>query len=190
MENKNLKKRFKKPLLTFITIALLSSNATVKAQNQEHVQPSVEKSVFGAQAGLLGIWVNNEAKLTNAIALRSEIGFDGGFWGGSSCSSRQASAFRSPAMITRSGSAPAAMKCVRSCSSVVRIACAFPRTRRKKNEKSEYRRAAASSMRPPAMQSGIPRLLDAKKRFGQISVSSTTTTAGRIRRRTRRITDR
>lgn len=83
MENKNLKKRIKKSFLTFITIALLSSNAIVKAQNQEHITPSVEKSVFGAQAGLLGIWVNNEAKLTNAIALRSEIGFDGGFWGGS-----------------------------------------------------------------------------------------------------------
>jgi hypothetical protein len=82
MESKNLKKRFKKSLLTFLTIALLSSNATVKAQNQENVKPSAEKSVFGAQAGLLGIWVNNEAKLTKAIALRSEIGFDGGFWGG------------------------------------------------------------------------------------------------------------
>ena len=44
---------------------------------------SVEKSIFGVQTGALGIWVFNEYKLTNTIALRSEIGFDAGFAGGS-----------------------------------------------------------------------------------------------------------
>ncbi|HEA31267.1 MAG TPA: hypothetical protein ENH91_14965 [Leeuwenhoekiella sp.] len=44
---------------------------------------SVEKSVFGIQTGLLGIWAHNESRLSNQIALRSEIGFDAGLWGGS-----------------------------------------------------------------------------------------------------------
>lgn len=44
---------------------------------------SVHPSTFGIQTGFLGIWGYNEAKLTNQIALRSEIGFDAGIWGGS-----------------------------------------------------------------------------------------------------------
>jgi len=43
---------------------------------------SVEKSVFGIQTGFLGIWAHNESKLSNTIALRSEIGFDAGFQSG------------------------------------------------------------------------------------------------------------
>lgn len=41
---------------------------------------SVEKSVFGVQTGFLGLWVNHEAKLTNSIALHSEIGLDAEMW--------------------------------------------------------------------------------------------------------------
>lgn len=44
-------------------------------------RPSVEKSTFGIQTGLLGIWGYNELRLSNTIALRSEIGFDSGIWG-------------------------------------------------------------------------------------------------------------
>lgn len=44
---------------------------------------SVEKSIFGVQTGLLGFWVHNEIKLTNQIALRSELGLDAGIFGGS-----------------------------------------------------------------------------------------------------------
>ncbi|WP_245584992.1 hypothetical protein [Psychroserpens burtonensis] len=44
---------------------------------------SVEKSTYGIQTRFLGIWVHNESKLTNSIALRTEIGFDSGIWGGS-----------------------------------------------------------------------------------------------------------
>lgn len=40
---------------------------------------SVEKSIFGIQTGILGLWLNNEYKLSDKIALRSEIGFDGGY---------------------------------------------------------------------------------------------------------------
>jgi len=41
---------------------------------------SVEKSTYGIQTGVLGIWVYNEAKLSNSIALRTELGFDFGIW--------------------------------------------------------------------------------------------------------------
>lgn len=40
---------------------------------------SVEKSIFGIQTGLVGVWAHHEAKLNNSIALRSEIGLDAGF---------------------------------------------------------------------------------------------------------------
>jgi hypothetical protein len=49
----------------------------VKSQNT-----SVEQSTYGIQTGFLGLWVHNETKLTNSIALRSEIGLDSGIWGG------------------------------------------------------------------------------------------------------------
>ena len=39
---------------------------------------SVEKSTFGIQIGFLGLWAHNEARLTDKIALRSEIGLDTG----------------------------------------------------------------------------------------------------------------
>ncbi|TRX22068.1 hypothetical protein [Flavobacterium franklandianum] len=40
---------------------------------------SVEKSIFGIQTGFMGIWLNNEIKLTNNITLRSEIGIENDF---------------------------------------------------------------------------------------------------------------
>jgi len=43
---------------------------------------SVEKSTYGIQTGLLGIWVHNEMKLTNQIALRTELGMNAGIYGG------------------------------------------------------------------------------------------------------------
>ncbi len=45
--------------------------------SQDTKDVSVEKSIFGIQIGLLGIWTHNELKLSNQIALRSEIGFGG-----------------------------------------------------------------------------------------------------------------
>ncbi|MBG6060810.1 hypothetical protein IWX83_000582 [Flavobacterium sp. CG_9.1] len=55
-------------------ILILVFNLNVNAQ-----EVSVEKSIFGIQAGFgtrVGIWLNNEMKLTNSIALRSEIGLE------------------------------------------------------------------------------------------------------------------
>ena len=61
----------------FLALAFCGLINEVKAQTA-----SVEKSIFGIQTGFLGIWGYNEAKLSNKIALRSEIGFDSGIWGG------------------------------------------------------------------------------------------------------------
>ncbi|MGV8829340.1 MAG: hypothetical protein ACWA6U_13605 [Breznakibacter sp.] len=44
---------------------------------------SIEQSTYGIQTGLLGIWAHHEAKLSSKIALRGELGFDSGIWGGS-----------------------------------------------------------------------------------------------------------
>ncbi len=48
--------------------------------NAQDVQ--VEKSIFGIQTGFLGIWAHQEARLSSKIALRTELGFDSGIWGG------------------------------------------------------------------------------------------------------------
>jgi len=60
------------------TMALCGMTLIAKSQTA-----SVEKSTYGIQTGFLGIWAHNESKLTNSIALRTEIGFDSGIWGGS-----------------------------------------------------------------------------------------------------------
>ncbi|MCG9792937.1 hypothetical protein [Flavobacterium algicola] len=62
---------------TILTLVMISLSLTAKSQNT-----SVEKSVSGIQIGLLGIWAHNEAKLSNQIALRTEIGLDSGIWSG------------------------------------------------------------------------------------------------------------
>ena len=62
-----------------IIFILLFFGLTIISTSQN---ASVEKSTFGIQTGLLGVWVHNESKLSNQIALRSEIGFDSGIWGG------------------------------------------------------------------------------------------------------------
>ena len=44
-------------------------------------EASVERSVFNIQTGFLGIWISNDAKISPAVSLRSEIGFDAGISG-------------------------------------------------------------------------------------------------------------
>ena len=56
-----------------VTLFFLSVRIFCDAQNA-----SVEKTVFGLQTGFLGLWVHNESRLTNTIALRSEVGLDAG----------------------------------------------------------------------------------------------------------------
>lgn len=43
---------------------------------------SVEKSLFGIQTGLIGVWINNELKIINSVSLRSELGLNLGLIGG------------------------------------------------------------------------------------------------------------
>jgi len=59
-------------LLLTITICVVTLIS--KAQNA-----SVEKTIFGIQVGVVGIWFYNESKLANSIALRSEIGLESNF---------------------------------------------------------------------------------------------------------------
>lgn len=59
-----------------LTLSLCALSLVVKSQDA-----SVEKSTFGLQTGLLGIWAHNESKLSNQFALRSEAGFDTGIFG-------------------------------------------------------------------------------------------------------------
>jgi hypothetical protein len=56
-----------------ITLVFLSLSILCNAQNA-----SVEKTGFGIQTGFLGIWIHNESRLSNKIALRSEVGLDAG----------------------------------------------------------------------------------------------------------------
>lgn len=59
----------------YILILFIIVPFFVQAQNA-----SVEKRLFGLQAGLFGIWGHYEKKVQNKISLRSEIGFDNGIW--------------------------------------------------------------------------------------------------------------
>jgi len=59
--------------LFFCGITLIAKSQNLTEQIQ---QPSVEKSIFGIQTGVAGLWVYNELELSNQIALRTEIGFD------------------------------------------------------------------------------------------------------------------
>lgn len=66
-----------------IVLALVFCTITLVAKAQD---ASVEKSLYGIQTGPIGIWGYNETKLTNSIALRSEIGIVAGLSTGSNYS--------------------------------------------------------------------------------------------------------
>ncbi|MFD0861334.1 hypothetical protein ACFQ1M_03875 [Sungkyunkwania multivorans] len=60
------------------TLSMFALSLSLTAQDA-----SVEKSVFGIQTGLLGVWAHNETKLADQFSLRTEIGLDTGIFGGS-----------------------------------------------------------------------------------------------------------
>lgn len=60
-----------------LILAFLLLSPILKAQ-----EAALEKSIFGVQVGLLGTWVHNEFRIADELALRSEIGFDAGLFGG------------------------------------------------------------------------------------------------------------
>lgn len=59
-----------------LTLTLCTLTLTANSQTT-----SVEHSTFGIQTGFLGVWVHHEARLSNKIALRSELGLDTGIFG-------------------------------------------------------------------------------------------------------------
>lgn len=64
----------KKTIILFLFITTFKSNA-------QDNSPSVEKSIFNIETGFLGVWVNNESKLSNSVAVRTELGLESGlFW--------------------------------------------------------------------------------------------------------------
>lgn len=62
---------------TFSFLFLILFSTSINAQ-----ETSVEKSLFGIQTGLLGIWVHNESHLADEFVLRTEAGFDAGIFSG------------------------------------------------------------------------------------------------------------
>ncbi|MFJ1435693.1 hypothetical protein ACILFN_10170 [Capnocytophaga canimorsus] len=61
----------------FIGVFALLGFAVAQAQNA-----SVEKDIIGVQIGLFGANAYNEHKLSDAVALRSQLSLHGGFWTG------------------------------------------------------------------------------------------------------------
>lgn len=66
-----------------IITALCFINSLAFGQENSNEKASVEKSIFGIQTGLLGIWIHNESRLSNQFALKSELGLDSGFFANS-----------------------------------------------------------------------------------------------------------
>ena len=60
----------------FLILTLCGLTVIAKPQNT-----SVEQSTYGIQTGVLGIWLHNEARLFEKIALRNEIGLDSEIFG-------------------------------------------------------------------------------------------------------------
>jgi hypothetical protein len=61
--------------------AFMGNAQTIKSGKlSRDTTASVEKSIFSIQTGYLGIWVNNEARLSNSFVLKSEIGLAAGIW--------------------------------------------------------------------------------------------------------------
>lgn len=69
---------------TVLFTILFMFSFSIFSQNLQ--KTSVEKSMYGVQSGLFGVFAYNESKLTDNIALRSEIGMLMGVFGGSSYS--------------------------------------------------------------------------------------------------------
>lgn len=67
---------------TILLSAILLTTAFSNAQTSTSHTATVEKSVTGAQIGLFGLDIYNEAKLTDKIALRSEASLFPAIWGG------------------------------------------------------------------------------------------------------------
>lgn len=68
----------------FIIIILFGCNS-IKAQTT-----GVEKSIYSIETGFLGVWANNEYRLSNEISLKSELGMIAGLRGCTDCKTQYA----------------------------------------------------------------------------------------------------
>ncbi len=59
---------------------------------------SVEKSTGGIQTGFLGLWLYDELKLSDAMALRGEIGLTARFWNKNAISATQSGGVIAPVL--------------------------------------------------------------------------------------------
>jgi len=59
----------------YLFIICISTISLISFAQQQ--QASLTESTMGLQIGTFGIWVYNEAKITNSLALRSDLGLDG-----------------------------------------------------------------------------------------------------------------
>lgn len=65
--------------MKFLFYIFLLSSFTITAQNES---VTVEEGLYGIQTGFFGIWINSEHRLADQWALRSDVGFDFGAFGG------------------------------------------------------------------------------------------------------------
>ena len=72
-----------KKLLLVLFISICSISYSQKNTIVPKSQISIEKNIFGIQTGLFGVWAYNETKLSDKVALRSELGLNLGLFGGS-----------------------------------------------------------------------------------------------------------
>jgi len=67
---------YKKLLIAIFCATAFTINAQDIKTDTDTPAASVEKSVFSVQTGLVGVWANNELRLSNQFALRTEIGLE------------------------------------------------------------------------------------------------------------------
>lgn len=58
-------------VLSLCLVQFVQAQSSIEKQGVEH-------ALYGVQTGLLGVWVFNEARLSNSLALRTEIGLEAG----------------------------------------------------------------------------------------------------------------
>ncbi|PRX56037.1 hypothetical protein [Flagellimonas meridianipacifica] len=66
----------KQSLNNILSLLLLTYSLSIWSQDEEIYSKPSEKSFFGVQVGLIGLWVHHEARLVESIVLRSELGLD------------------------------------------------------------------------------------------------------------------
>ena len=66
-----------KKVLLVITLACVQFQSFAK--EEASTEASVEQSLWSLQGTLFGLWITNEAKLSDEVVLRSELGLTGGY---------------------------------------------------------------------------------------------------------------